>query len=904
MSVSRWRRMSEVFESARSLPEAQRGSFLDGACGDDRELRREIEDLLGVSAAALEQTPSAEWSSATSAASAASPEMTSGGRIGGYRLVRAIASGGMGTVWEAEQETPHRRVALKVMRFGFASPEDVSRFRYEAEILGRLQHPGIAQVFEAGTHVAGTEVPYFAMEYIEGAKTILEYARERKLLVREKLELFLLVCDAVQHGHQKGVIHRDLKPSNILVDARGSPKIIDFGIARVVTADVAARTLQTQAGQILGTLQYMSPEQFGPDSGAVDTRSDVYALGVVLYELLVGRSPYAFDRMPIHEAARIVNLEPPIRPSSIDRSFVGDLEWIVLKAIDKDRDLRYASPSELSADIQRHLADEPVRAGPPSRIYQVRKFVARHRFGVGASALFVVLLVSGLVTSLYFRARSEEKALEAIEQARVATQRAEEVLSLSAIQDLKDLEDRADTLWPAEPEMLPKYEAWLADARLLIDGRAPDPAKGVKKRASLREHEAKLAEIRGRAEGSDMPSEGEDRWWHTQLSKLVSDLRELTDEGRGGLFSAGTSDRHGWGIVKRSEFARTIEERSVSGPQAKRRWDEAVAAIAKNPKYAGLALAPQIGLLPIGEDPDSRLSEFADLATGDPAERGADGKLVLNESIGLVFVLIPGGTFEMGAQKKDPNGANYDPQARTNESPVHEVKLSPYFLSKYEMTQAQWERFAGRNPSDYGPRNYLPLWNRAQKGWTALHPVEQVTWTQAMEVTARMGLTLPTEAQWENAARGGTTSPFYTGSDLASLRGAANLADEFGKSHGNEALVLYEKGFDDGNSVHAEIGSYSANPFGLHDVAGNMWEWCRDGYDRSPYGSGPAVDPVAPSASAPFRIMRGGSFADVVTFARSASRSFYAPDYQDNSIGLRPARAVRPSGLRPDTAVK
>ncbi len=896
MSVSRWRRMSDVFESARTLSAERQATYLDEACAGDRELRREVEELLRVGAAAGDGIDPTPFEADPAPANPASPELRSGGRIGGYRLVRVIASGGMGTVWEAEQETPHRRVALKVMRFGFSGPEDVSRFRYESEILGRLQHPGIAQVFEAGTHLAENEVPYFVMEFIEGAKTILDYARDAKLSVRSRLELFLLVCDAVRHGHQKGVIHRDLKPSNILVDDRGNPKIIDFGIARVVGTDAAERTLRTQAGQILGTMQYMSPEQFGADSGAVDTRSDVYALGVVLFELLLGRGPYDLSGKPIHEAARIVSLEPAARPSSIERSLGGDLEWIVLKAIDKDRERRYPTASELAADIQRHLADEPVQAGPPSRIYNARKFVMRHRFGVGASALVVVLLVSGLVTSLYFRARSETKAAEATRQARIATQRAEEVLSLSAIQDLKDLEDRADALWPAEPSALPKYETWLSDARLLVEGRAPDPANGVKKRPSLVEHEAKLEEIRRRATPSSSGFEfadGEDRWWHAQLSKLVSDLRDFTDATRGGLFSAGTSERHGWGIVKRAEFARTIAKRSVVGSEAKRRWDEAVVAIARNPKYAGLALAPQIGLLPIGEDPDSHLSEFADLATGDPAERGPDGKLVPKDSNGLVFVLVPGGTFEMGAQKLDPNGVNYDPQARANESPVHEVKLSPFFLSKYEMTQAQWQRFAGRNPSDYGPTNYLRTWNRAEDAWSGLHPVEQVTWTQATEVTARMGLALPTEAQWEYAARGGTRSPFWTGSDLESLKGCANLADEFGKSHGNEALGLYEKEFDDGNSVHAEIGSYLANPFGLHDVAGNVWEWCRDGYDRSRYGSGPTTDPVAPSSGAPFRVMRGGSFVDVASFARSASRNFYAPDYEDNSIGLRPARAVR-----------
>jgi formylglycine-generating enzyme required for sulfatase activity len=883
--------MSEVFEEARALRAELRAAYLDEACGEDRELRKEVEKLLAVGTDAIGQTLSAAPSSAEP------PEIRSGGRIGDYRLLRVIASGGMGTVWEAEQGTPHRRVALKVMRFGFSGPEDVSRFRYESEILGRLQHPGIAQVFEAGTHVAETEVPYFVMEYIEGAKTILEYSRDLDLSVRKKLELLLLVCDAVQHGHQKGVIHRDLKPSNILVDSRGNPKIIDFGIARVAASDGTERTLRTQAGQILGTLQYMSPEQFGPDPGAVDTRSDVYALGVVLYELLAGRGPYDLSGKSIHEAARIVAEEP----ASLDRAFAGDLEWIVLKAIDKDRDRRYASASELAADIQRHLADEPVQAGPPSRAYKVRKFVVRHRFGVGASALVVVLLVSGLVTSLYYRARSEAKAVEATEQARIATKTAEDVLSLSAIQDLKDLEDRADALWPADPEMAPKYEAWLADARQLIEGRAADPAKRIKKRPSLLEHEAKLAEIRLRAKpaaaerGSYEFDDADDRWWNAQLSKLVTDLAAFTDERTGGLFSSATSEKHGWGIVKRLEYARTIDERSVAGAEARERWSEAAAAIAASPKYGGLKLEPQRGLLPIGADPESGLWEFADLQTGEPPERGADGGLVRKESMAIVFVLIPGGTFRMGAQKTDPNAPNYDPHALHNESPVHEVTLSPYFVSKYEMTQAQWERFVGRNPSNYGPKTYSKDWNRAGKSWSGLHPVEQVTWEQATEAMTRLGFTLPSEAQWEYAARGGTETPFWTGSDLESLKDAGNLGDAYGKSHGNEALSLYEKDLDDGNSVHAEVGSYRANPFGLHDVIGNLWEWCLDGFDPSYYAKSPKVDPIAPSQGAQFRALRGGGFVNVATFARSSNRDFYAPGYLDNDLGLRPARIVRRS---------
>ncbi|MHC4695580.1 MAG: serine/threonine protein kinase, partial [Planctomycetota bacterium] len=214
-------------------------------------------------------------------------------RIGQFHIKNVIASGGMGKVYEAIQEHPRRTVAVKVMKQGIASRSALRRFEFESQLLARLRHPGIAQVFEAGTHDDGTgAVPYFAMEYIPNARSITAFAKDKKLGTRDRLRLFARVCDAVHHGHQKGIIHRDLKPGNILVDSNGDPKIIDFGVARGTDSDMAVTTLQTDVGQLIGTLQYMSPEQCAADPHDIDTRSDVYALGVVLYELLCDRVPY------------------------------------------------------------------------------------------------------------------------------------------------------------------------------------------------------------------------------------------------------------------------------------------------------------------------------------------------------------------------------------------------------------------------------------------------------------------------------------------------------------------------------------------------------------------------------------------------------------------------------------
>jgi tetratricopeptide (TPR) repeat protein len=320
----------------------------------------------------------------------------------------------MGIVYEAEQERPQRRVALKIVRPGIVPAAVLRRFELEYEFLGRLHHPGIAQIYQAG--VEDTDYgpqPYFAMELVRG-KRLDDYVSSKAPTLRDRLLLVAAIADAVQHAHHRGIIHRDLKPANILVTDAGDPKVLDFGIARAAH-DGLLTSVQTVAGEVLGTISYMSPEQVSGDISALDTRSDVYALGVILYEVLAERSPYELDRKSFAEAARIIHDEEPTRLRSATGAVPADVETIVAKALEKEKERRYGSASELADDIRRFLRDEPIAARPPSATYQIRKYARRHKAIVaGVVACLLALLIGVVATSWQaVRARRAERLAEA-----------------------------------------------------------------------------------------------------------------------------------------------------------------------------------------------------------------------------------------------------------------------------------------------------------------------------------------------------------------------------------------------------------------------------------------------------------------------------------------------------------
>jgi hypothetical protein len=393
----------------------------------------------------------------------------------------------MGSVYEAQQDQPRRLVALKVLRGALGSRGSVRRFEEEAGILARLRHPGIAQVYEAGTYDdGGGATPYFAMELVPDACPIVAFARERRLGVRERLALFLAACDAVSHGHQRAVIHRDLKPGNILVDREGRPKVIDFGVARTIGPEPDPVTQQ-----VVGTLSYMSPEQCaGP--GEADVRSDVYALGVVLYELLVGTRPYEVEELSLPEAARVVREGPVTRPSAAQPELRGDLETIMLKALEKDPRRRYQSVAELSEDLQRLLSNRPILARPATMVYQARMFARRNKGLVGAIAAIAATLVVATAVSMDFGLRAGERAREA-EAARTA-QAVEAARARRISVFLEGALGSANPFVPsgAPPDLLATdYEPW-ADWRISPWPFAGKPGEAASARDVLRAAGARL----------------------------------------------------------------------------------------------------------------------------------------------------------------------------------------------------------------------------------------------------------------------------------------------------------------------------------------------------------------------------------------------------------------------------
>ncbi|MBL8730056.1 MAG: SUMF1/EgtB/PvdO family nonheme iron enzyme [Planctomycetes bacterium] len=936
-----------IFLRAIELPDDQRRSFLDSACGGDALLRAEVEALLDADGRA-----SGFLRPGQAAALLQAIGERPGVRIGRYRLIEILGEGGFGVVFRAEQEEPIRRpVALKVIRPGMDSASVIARFEIERQALARMNHPSIARILDAGTTEGGR--PYFVMELVDGVP-ITAFCSARGLPLPARLELFGRVCDAVQHAHQRGVIHRDLKPSNVLVadgDLGPVPVVIDFGIAKAIAGAGLADGLAQTQGAIVGTPIYMSPEQAALGHAEVDTRTDVYSLGALLYELVADappRDPERLRSLGLPDLLRVLAEEDPPTPSSRlrgpgrtgaePRLVRRELDWIVMRAIDRDRDRRYASAADLARDVGRYRRNEPVEAGPRRLGYVATKFVRRHRVAVATTAVVVVALVVATIVSV-------TSARAADRQADLAQTRLRDVLDLSQTERLEVLEQTADReLWPVAIDRAPAMEAWLVQAEAfrprlaelavklaalealalpwteadqqhdrethaewstvlaleeeIATTRDDDRRQGLRGALAL---VREMVEARRTWRFADDPEGGftgeQQRWRHGHLRALVTRLRAFLD---GPAVADGVLGIWGFSLPevrRRLECARTWHRLSLVDPAAQQAWQAAVDYAAQPPPASpyGFALQPIEGLVPLGVNPRTGLLEFWHLPTGARPEpdpdwywQGSEAPLgqpvehpnrwQLAAATGAVFVLIPGGTFRMGAATVGEH--NLDADALEDEGPVRPITLAPYLLAKYEFTQAQWRRCAGGNPSFYVDDETLRV------GPT--NPVEQVSWNDCQRFLQRLGLTLPTAAQWERAGRAGTETPWWTGADAATLCGAANLADAAYRRAANDPNVE-TVAWDDGYAVTAPVGSFRANAFGLHDTVGNLNEWCRDCYQ----GTGPKENRDGDGLStvwidSKYRSYRGGYWGVKPISARVARTTAGSPEVATFNHGCRP----------------
>ncbi len=806
-----------------------------------------------------------------------------------YEVKEEIGRGGMATVHRAFDRELRRHVAIKFLHDELrAGPEFAERFVEEAQATGQLQHPGIVPVYDVGTDGDGR--PFFAMKLVRG-RTFAEVVRDSRadgdssgdrargaatprLRLFHLLQLLIDVAQAIHYAHERGVVHRDLKPQNVMIGSHGEVHVMDWGLAKVAgdgrrdgrgeaRADdesavaTSGQRADTRVGAIIGTPSYMAPEQADGDPSRISAATDVYALGAILFHVLTGTAPFR-GTSTAEVLNRVLNEGAP-HPRELDGDVPRELDAVCRRAMAMEPRDRYPSARHLGADLQAYLEGRRVSAYSEGVADRARRLARRHP-GVTATAGLALLI--GLIGALI--------AIAGIEwQRRRATGALARVLRLSDVKRLAELEASKNELWPATRDRVDDLTEWLK--------RADDLAR------RLELHEANLATLGEPGTSADMVT----RWQHDTLADLVGDLERLRDETIPS-------------VRARLENARDLHDRSIADHQDA--WDRARRSIgdrAACPRYDGLSMTAQEGLVPLARDADTGLWEFWHVPSGERPERGRDGKLIPTGRTGLVLVLVPGGGFDMGARRPaaptapEELEANEDPNAQPDEvdgrgRPVR-VRLAPFFISKYEMTQGQWRAFTGANPSRFGPDQVL-----GGKKHSLAHPVEQVSWSDGDQVLFRLGLRLPTEAQWEYAARAETTTPWWTGNDERSVDGAANLADSFWKTSGGPTAYAYVDWLDDGWATHAPVGTYRANGFGLHDVAGNVWEWCRDGYGSydAPVLPGDGLRDLPPSTDPRYRVYRGGGWSNLPVVARSANRYYETTEFRNFGLGVRPARPI------------
>ena len=805
-----------------------------------------------------------------------------------YELRGELGRGGMGAVFEVWDRDLHRSLAMKVIRHagvvrGSAQqariPADrVARFIEEAQVSSQLSHPSVVPIHDLGLDAEGRL--YFTMPIIEGRTfgSILEtvHSEQSDWSQTRALGVIVRTCEAMAYAHSRGVVHRDLKPANLMIGPFGETYVMDWGLAllkqgehRPVHSERRKQIdsepqspLLTATGFALGSAPYMPPEQVDGRHDTIDKPADIYAIGAMLYELLTGTAPYLDDQdlQSQSDVLRAVQFGPPTPVRKLRRDVAEELESICERAMAREPSRRYPSMDSLAADLNAYLENRVVQAHATGPLAEFRKWFGRNRaVALTASALLIVMLAAG-----FGQAWQERRAKEAIARER---DKADSAL-------LTGLREEVSVLGPVHDDSVPVMERWLGQARELVARRA--------------QHVATLESLRADREADPDHQDRLRDWWIARLERFLVELDAFTGEATGG-----STIRT---VEYRLEHARQLSERSLEAPRDA--WSEAIAMISDPkvcPQYGRLQLKPQLGLVPIGRDPDSGLFEFWQVLSGAQPARDPEGRLQIESDSGLVLVLIPGGSVWIGTQTAYPDEPNYDPDAVLDGDPgiyvPTLVTLDPFFLSKYEMTQGQWRLWAGLNPAYYQESESFEN-NGLHFGQT--HPVETVSWEQALQQLQLIGLTLPTEGQWEFACRAGKQTPWWCGDQKECLEGAVNLIDQTSARYGLDNANRQEwPELNDGYATTAPVDSLRPNPLGLHHMLGNVFEWTREsGYflyeDAAPRDG----DGLVPGELSNKRVIRGGSFRYSVRHATSARRGVLPPFDRNAHTGVRPARPV------------